>query len=106
MKKLIGKVLEEVNMTGILLFQALFLDGELHKAISNNPFQTVMNYLIDDFELLPRIFAFLEKGSKGDMEPIVRVLKFVSSKCSTRIDITQKYLKTLTKYPELYESLL
>lgn len=97
---------QTVDMTAILLFKALFLDGDLYKAVSNNPFQTVMNYLIDDFELLPRIFAFLEKGSKGDMEPIVRVLKFVSSKCSTRIDITQKYLKTLTKYPELYESLL
>ena len=98
---------QTVDMTAILLFKALFLDGDLYKVVSNNPFQTVMNYLIDDLELLPRIFSFLEKGSSsGDMEPIVRVLRFVSSKCSIKIDITQKYLKTLTKYPELYESLL
>ena len=87
-------------MTAICLFRALFLDGDLHKAVSNNPFQNVMNYLIEDLELFPRIFAFLEKGSGGgDMDPIVRVLRFVSSKCSIKIDITQKYLKTLTKYP-------
>ena len=40
------------------------------------------------------------------MQPIVKTIKFVSNKCSVKIDVTQKYLKTLTKYPELYESLL
>ena len=36
------------------------------------------------------------------MQPIVKTIKFVSNKCSVKIDVTQKYLKTLTKYPELY----
>ena len=40
------------------------------------------------------------------MQPIVKTIRFVTNKCSTQIDVTQKYLKTLTKYPELYESLL
>ena len=33
------------------------------------------------------------------MQPIVKLIKFVTGKCSTKIDVTQKYLKTLTKYP-------
>ena len=65
-----------------------------------------MNYVIEDLELLPKIFGFLEKESQNEMYPIVKTIKFVTNKCSIKFDVTQKYLKTLTKYPELYESLL
>ena len=86
-------------MKAILMFNNIFDEGEFSKIFSNNPIQNLMNYLIEEMELLGKIFDFLEKVETTDMSHIVRTIKFVTNKCSIKIDVTQKYLKTLAKFP-------
>lgn len=40
------------------------------------------------------------------MDQIVKTIKFVANKCSVKIDVTLHYLRTLAKFPDLYESLI
>ena len=86
-------------MTAILMFNTIFDEGDFAKIFSNNPIQTLMNYLIEEMQLLSKIFEFLEKAETTDMTHIVKTIKFVTSKCSIKIDVTQKYIKTLSKFP-------
>jgi len=50
-------------------------------------------------QLLGKIFEFLESAETAEMHPIVKTIQFVAGKCSIKIDVTQKYLKTLAKFP-------
>jgi hypothetical protein len=100
------RLLKNVNRTSILVFNAIFEEGELYRAFGNNPFQAIMNYIVEELHLLSLIFEFLEKNERGDVHDIVKTIKFASSKCSVKINVTQKYLRTLARFPELYECLL
>ena len=55
-KGIISDILKEVNFLSILLFNAMFEEGEMHKCFGNTPFLGIMNYVVEDLNLLPRIF--------------------------------------------------
>ena len=58
-RKMIADLLETVDLRSLLLFNAIFEEGELFRVFSNNPFQTIMNYLIEELNLLTKIFELL-----------------------------------------------
>lgn len=97
----------EVDYSSILMFNLIFGDGDMYKAFSNNTFHSIVNFVVEDLNLLSRIFQFLEKSeSIKDMGQIVKAIKFVAGKSSTKMDVTLLYLRTLAKFPDLYESLI
>lgn len=49
-------ILKEVNYSSILMFNLIFEEGDMQKAFSNNTFHSIMNFVVEDLNLLSRIF--------------------------------------------------
>jgi hypothetical protein len=60
-----------------------------------------MNYIIEELHIFDKVFLFLENNKNGEEinKEVVRLIKYVSNKCSIKVDVTDKYIKTLANFP-------
>ena len=52
LKGLVTDIFKEVNYSSIIIFNAVFEEGDMYKAVGNKPFYLIMNYVIEDLFLL------------------------------------------------------
>ena len=79
----------------------VFDDSDLRGNFGNTEFANIINYFIEELNIFDKVFAFLEVNSFGEQinKEIAKLLKYVSNKCSIKVDITDKYIKILANHP-------
>lgn len=55
-KNLVIEIFTEVKYSSILMFNAIFEEGDIHRALSNTPVSNIMNFIIEDLNILDKIF--------------------------------------------------
>lgn len=65
LRETMADLLTDISTAKIALFNLTIIDQEMWKALSNNPFQSILTDVVDQCQFFDRVFAFLESKAVG-----------------------------------------